>query len=104
MRTFNINGSTVQTVDVMSKPRSYLKANAHFGPSRDPKWVLMFYSTIRCVCQVRLVRALACVRTILYNERCDAKPPDVKSQIIRPRFPTAFISLPNLDLLRGFKL
>lgn len=101
MRTFNINGSTVQIVDVMSKPQSYIKVN---GRVVTPKWVSMFYSAFRRVCLVWLMRALACVRTILYNECCDAKPPDVKSQIIRPRFPTAFISLPNLDLLRGFKL
>lgn len=104
MRTFNINGSTVQTLHVMSNPQPYVNINAHFGPSHVSKWVLMFYSTTGRACQVRLVHALACVRTILYNERCDAKPPDVKSRIIRPRFPTAFISLPNLDLLRGFKL
>lgn len=48
MRTFNINGSTVQTVDVMSN------INARFEPSRVPKWVLMFYSTTRRACHVRL--------------------------------------------------
>lgn len=40
----------------------------------------------------------------MHNKRCNAKPPDVKSQIIRPGFATAFISLPNLALLPGFKL
>lgn len=31
-------------------------------------------------------------------ERCNAKRPDVKPQIIRPRFSTAFISPPNLSV------
>lgn len=44
------------------------------------------------------------VRLILYDKRRDAKRPDVKSQIIRPRFNVAFISRPNLAPLRSFKM
>lgn len=59
----------------------------------------MFYLSSSALAHISM-----CLRTILYNKCCNAKPPDVKSQIIRPGFATAFISLPNLALLRGFKL
>lgn len=57
-----------------------------------------------CLPSSTLSHISVCVRMILYNKHCNAKPPDVKSQIIRPGFATAFISLPNLALQRGFRL
>lgn len=106
MRTFNTN-STVQTVNVTSSTQAYVIRKREpliwgrvMSLSHQQGCVNFLFHSVSCS---TLAHITVCENDLVHKQ-CNAKPPDVKSQIIRPGFATAFISLPNLALLRGFKL